>query len=212
MDRIVDISSDGVHLNRERGFLSVRKDGADLGRIPLDDIAAIIMNAHGITISNNLIFSCGERGIVIVSCAANFRPIVWLWPLEAHHRQQSVIRAQASATAPLKKRLWQSIVKSKIVMQAAVAESCGYEGGAFDILRRKVRSGDPDNIEAQAARRYWPLVMGGEFRRDRTSGGINGMLNYGYAVIRAAVSRSIAAAGLHPSIGLHHANQYNAFC
>src|SRR3546814_15578425 len=81
---------------------------------------------------------------------------------------------------------------------------------AFPHIARRVKSGDPDNLEAQAARRYWPLLMGADFRRDRHSPGANALLNYGYAVMRATVARAIVAAGLHPTIGIHHANRSNA--
>lgn len=90
-------------------------------------------------------------------------------------------------------------------------ESCGISASAFDLLARKVRSGDPDNVEAQAARRYWPLLMGEAFRRDREAGGVNALLNYGYTVLRSLCARSAVAAGLHPSMGIHHANRTNAF-
>lgn len=112
---------------------------------------------------------------------------------------------------PLAKQLWRAVVIAKIRWQAAVLASRGAEAGAFDMLIRKVRSGDPDNVEAQAARRYWPLLMGEAFRRDRDAGGANGLLNYGYTVLRSLVARSVVAAGLHPSIGIHHANRGNAF-
>ena len=100
---------------------------------------------------------------------------------------------------------------AKIRWQAAVLQSQGHSAGAFDLLARRVRSGDPDNIEAQAARRYWPTLMGADFRRDRDAGGANGLLNYGYTVMRALCARSVVAAGLHPSIGVHHANRADAF-
>ena len=90
-------------------------------------------------------------------------------------------------------------------------DSRGVPAEAFDLLARRVRSGDPDNIEAQAARRYWPLLMGADFRRDRAEAGVNGLLNYGYTVMRSLVARSVVAAGLHPSVGIHHANRGNAF-
>ncbi len=96
-------------------------------------------------------------------------------------------------------------------MQGAVLCACGKEAGAFDTLARSVRSGDPDNVEAQAARRYWPLLMGKEFRRDPAAEGANGLLNYGYTVVRAILSRAICASGLHPTLGVHHSNQFNAF-
>jgi CRISPR-associated protein Cas1 len=73
-----------------------------------------------------------------------------------------------------------------------------------------VRPGDPDNVEAEAARRYWPLLFGPEFRRNTEGDGLNGLLNYGYAILRAATARAVMAAGLHPSLGLMHSNRGNA--
>lgn len=97
-------------------------------------------------------------------------------------------------------------------MQGAVLAARGVAGAnAFSLIARRVKSGDSDNLEAQAARRYWPLLMGRGFRRDRESPGANALLNCGYAVIRASVARAIVAAGLHPSIGINHANRGNAF-
>jgi CRISPR-associated protein Cas1 len=211
MDRIVDIATDGQHLSAERGHMVVAKQGAEAGRVPLDDIAAVIVHAHGTTYSNNLIVALAERGALLVICAANHSPVAVISPLAGHHAQTASMIAQAEAAKPLKKRLWQQIVVAKIRMQAAVLEAFGASAEGFQILMRQVRSGDPDNIEAQAARRYWPRLFGEAFRRDREASGENAMLNYGYAVIRAICARAIVAAGLNPSLGVHHHNRQNAF-
>ena len=81
----------------------------------------------------------------------------------------------------------------------------------IEILSKRVKSGDPENMEAQAARVYWRALMGESFRRDKTSGGINSALNYGYTVLRAATARAVCGAGLNPSLGLHHRSDVNAF-
>jgi CRISPR-associated protein Cas1 len=139
-------------------------------------------------------------------------PVAWVWPLDGHHVQSLRMRHQLEAGEPLCKRLWQALVRAKISQQSAVLERLGKPHEAFDFLARKVRSGDPENVEAQAARRYWPLLMGDEFRRDRERGGSNAMLNYGYTVLRAGVARAIVSTGLHPSVGLHHSNRGNPMC
>jgi CRISPR-associated protein Cas1 len=211
MLRILDLSSDGLHVAVHRGFVVVSKDGSEQGRIALDDIGAVIAHSHGITWSNTVFTRLAERSAPVVLCSSNHSPIACVWPLEGNHRQGARLNAQVDAARPLAKRLWRDIVVAKIAMQAAVLESVGREAGAFDLLARKVRSGDPENVEAQAARRYWPSLFGSDFRRDSDGDGINGLLNYGYAVLRAIVSRAISAAGLHPSIGLHHSNRGNAF-
>lgn len=119
------------------------------------------------------------------------------------------MRAQWAAGRPLCKQLWRRIVIAKIRNQAAILAVIGTRSAGLEALAAKVRSGDPDNVEAQAARRYWPLLLGPAFRRDRAEEGANAMLNYGYTVVRAATARAVVAAGLHPTIGIHHRNRGN---
>lgn len=121
------------------------------------------------------------------------------------------MRAQFQSKAPLSKQAWKRIVTSKIAMQAAVLDAFGQPAAPLGMMIRSVVSGDTGNVEAQAARYYWPLLMGRDFRRDRNAPDMNALLNYGYTVLRATASRAIVAAGLHPSIGLHHSNRSNAF-
>ena len=211
MDRIIDIATDGRHLSAYRGFLVVSEDREEIGRVPLDDIAAVIVHAHGVTWSTNLIVALAKRGALMVLCGANHAPVAVCLPIEGHHGQNARVRAQWDAGKPLCKQLWREIVTAKIRWQATVLEARGIPASAFEMAIRRVRSGDPENVEAQVARRYWPLLMGEDFRRDRAAAGTNGLLNYGYTVLRSLLARSIVGAGLHPSIGIHHANRGNAF-
>jgi CRISPR-associated protein Cas1 len=208
--RVVEIANDGRHLAVDRGFMTVAEKGSELGRVPLDDIAAVVANAHGLTYSNNLMVTLAMRGVPVVLCSANHRPAAVVWPVDGHHAQAGRMSDQARASAALKKRLWQQIVQAKILAQAATLTAVGAEAGGFRLLARKVRSGDPDNVEDEAARRYWTLLFGAGFRRDQDGDGINGLLNYGYAILRAATARAVMAAGLHPSLGLMHSNRGNA--
>ncbi|MAM94361.1 type II CRISPR-associated endonuclease Cas1 [Parvibaculum sp.] len=210
--RVVEIAADDRHLAVSRGFLTVSTKGEEVGRVPLDDIGVLLAHAHGLTYSNNLMVELAQRGAAVVLCGPNHMPVAWLWPMDGHHVQSLRMRQQLGAGAPLRKRLWQVLVRAKIEQQRSVLERFGKPGGAFDLLARKVKSGDPENIEAQAARRYWPLLMGESFRRDRSASGANAMLNYGYTVLRAGVARAVTSAGLHPSVGLHHNNRNNPMC
>jgi CRISP-associated protein Cas1 len=126
--------------------------------------------------------------------------------------QTARMRAQLDARRPLCKRLWQLVVQAKIEQQGAALEALGHRGNGLRLLARSVASGDPENVEAQAARRYWPIVFGEDFRRDRGAGGVNGMLNYGYTILRSATARAVVAAGLHPSVGIHHRNRLDDMC
>lgn len=208
--RIVEIASDGVHLSVERGFMKVSKDCERLGQVALDDIDALVIHAHGSTFSANLISRLADRGTPVVICGSNHTPVGLVWPIDGHYEQGRRMEAQAGASLPVRKRLWRDTVMAKIRAQADALDLVGEQGGGLRILARKTRSGDPENIEAQAARRYWPLIMGQDFRRDRSLSGVNAFLNYGYTVLRAATARSIIAAGLHPSLAIHHQSRGTA--
>lgn len=210
--RVVEIAEDGRHLSVHRGFMVVEAERQELGRVPLDDVGCLIVNAHGVTYTNNLLLALAERGAGMVLCGPNHSPVAWVWPLVGHHAQAARMRAQLDAGRPLCKRLWQTIVQAKIEQQRAVLEALGRRSEGFRLLARQVKSGDPENMEAQAARRYWPLLFGAEFRRDRSLPGINSLLNYGYTVLRSATARAVVTAGLHPTLGLHHRNRVNDMC
>jgi len=211
LDQIIDIATDGRHLSRDRGFLKVEEDGIEVGRVPLDQITAVIVHAHGVTWTNSLLVELADRGAMLVLCAANHQPRALLWPLEGHHAQGARMRAQWSAKAPMLKQAWKQVVCAKVRMQAATLAAFGQSAARLEQLSRQIKSGDSSNIEAQAARHYWPLLMGADFRRNPDIPDINALLNYGYTVLRAATSRAIVTAGLHPTIGLHHSNRGNAF-
>lgn len=210
--RVVEIADDRRYLFVSRGFMVVKStgdDGEELGQIPLDDIAAVIANAHGLSFSNNLLVALAKRGTPFVVCAANHNVVSMLWPVDGNFQQAKRYDAQLAASKPTHKRLWAQIVRTKLLQQAAALEAAGVSPAPLSSLARKIHSGDPANIEAQGARRYWTLLFGPDFRRDRSGGGINGLLNYGYTVLRAAAARAVIAAGLHPTAGIHHLNEGN---
>ena len=212
-DRIVDISGDGRHLALRRGFMNIRADGKTLASVALDDLLAVIIGGRGCTHSANLLGALAERGVPVAICGANQSPKAWVLPVEGHHAQSARMQAQASAKLPVKKRLWQQVVRTKIRNQAQALDMFGKPGGkGLRALADRVCSGDTGNREAQAARRYWRLMFGDDFIRDRNDAGINAMLNYGYAIVRSCVARGVMAAGLHPTLGLHHYGPLNPMC
>jgi len=203
---IVEIAETGRYLRLERGFLVIETGGSEIGRVPLDDVDVLILGGSGCSVSSPLLGALAEEGAVTLLCGHNYAPLGLLFPIEGMGESASRARAQVEATEPLKKRLWQRIIKEKIARQGHVLHMQGKEtsAGNLDWLSRNVASGDPDNKEAQAARKYWPELFGAAFLRSDENNPINGMLNYGYAVLRSAVARSIVAAGLLPQFGVKH--------
>jgi CRISPR-associated protein Cas1 len=133
-------------------------------------------------------------------------------PMQAHSTQANRYAAQVALSLPRKKRAWQAIIRCQISLRADLLQSLHGEDGGLRAMHSRVRSGDPDNTEAHAARAFWKAFQGDTFRRDREAPDVNRFLNYGYTVLRSLMARSICAAGLHPSFGIHHHNCYDAFC
>jgi len=210
--RVIDISGDSRHLSLDRGFMVIRDKASEVGRVALDDIAVVIMNSYGMTYSNSLLLELLSRKASVVLCGSNHQPAGVLWPIDGHYAQAARMIAQAEASLPFKKRAWQAVVQAKIKHQAAVLRSFGHASAAVDRMAEQVRSGDPDNLEAQAARYYWRSIFGDTFKREPAVGGCNAILNYGYAIVRAATGRAVAASGLHPTLGIHHHNRSNPMC
>lgn len=209
-NRIVEISSEGAHLSVKRGFLSINIAGDNVGQVAIDDMSALIIRGHGASLSVNICTRLASANIPIVICGSNQAPASIIWPISGHYAQGLHMQAQAEANKPLRKRLWTQIVKSKIMAQAEILAATSHDHNDLRSMAKRVKSGDPDNLEAQAARRYWPRLMGDQFKRDRDADGINAALNYGYTVIRAATARAILAAGLHPSLSIQHQSRGEA--
>ncbi|MCX6387092.1 MAG: type II CRISPR-associated endonuclease Cas1 [Solirubrobacterales bacterium] len=210
--RIVELATDGRHARREHGFLVVvdrLDEDREVWRVALDDIEAVVVSGRSVSLSRSLLAHLAERNCPVVIADKNFLPVAMVIAVSGHHLQAKRFDAQIAAGLALRKRIWAVVVKAKIVQQGCVAAGVGSPSPRLAHLARSVRSGDFGNCEAQAARIYWKALFGDGFRRNREADGINAALNYGYTVLRAATARAVVAAGLHPTLGIHHRNQGN---
>lgn len=210
LGRIVEIEGEGRRLSLDRGFLSVSGPDGFLGKIPLDDIEALIVSNPAASFTSQIIAALALRGAPVVVCGNDFKPAAYLLPVDGHHIQGDRVEAQANASLPTRKRLWAELVRAKILAQAAALERSLINPVPVRALAARVRTGDPENLEAQAAQRYFPAIFGKGFYRQRDSEGPNSFLNYGYTVLRAATARAIVGAGLHPSLSLQHRSKGSA--
>lgn len=212
-DRIIDLSEEPARLNVRYKNLVIEREGAEMVTVPLEELAVLVVSHPQVSLTHAVLAGLATSGGVFVTCDDKHLPAGMLLPLATHFTQAERFEQQASASLPTCKRLWQQIVRAKLRAQACLLCELRGDDRGINALISRVRSGDPDNLEAKASRRYWPaLFMGESFCRERFGLPPNQHLNYGYAVLRAAVARAICAAGLHPSLGLHHHNRYNAFC
>ncbi|MHB1842179.1 MAG: type II CRISPR-associated endonuclease Cas1 [Sulfobacillus sp.] len=211
MKRIVSIDHPG-RLSCSHRQLIVEGEGSSRLEVPLEDLGALILDHVAVTHTQPLLVACAEFNVAVVLCDAKHQPCALVTPLSGSSLHTRTLAYQVALSQALRGRLWRTMVKAKIAEQARVLKAVTGSDDSLSAYADRVRSGDPDNIEAQAARVYWVRLFGPRFRRDQNAPGINSLLNYGYAVLRAAVARSIVGAGLHPALGFHHHNQYDSFC
>lgn len=182
--------------------------------IPIEDIGVVILDHTRLTITQFLIDGLLENNVALITCNATHMPTGLLLNLAGHTLQSARFKAQINASQPLLKQLWQQTIKAKIVNQATLLEKQKVESGNLRKWANDVRSGDADNTEAKAAAYYWKNLFPQlpTFKREREGHAPNFFLNYGYAILRAIVARSLVGSGLLPTLGIYHRNQYNHYC
>jgi CRISPR-associated protein Cas1 len=209
--RTIEVSGHNNRLSIREGSLVVEREGAVVGRVPVEDIGVLILDSMTCSYTHAVLAAVLQAGAVVIPCGPKHLPAGIFLP-QNNTLQTQRVALQAAAGLPLRKSLWKQVVQAKIANQAGALAAEHPGRRHLKALIPRVRSGDPSNVEAQAAKVYWRALFEDEsFRRDPEGDGANALLNYGYMVLRASVARAICGAGLHPSLGLHHKNRSDTF-
>lgn len=210
--RIIDLSDGPGSLNVKYGQLVIRRGDRE-DSVPLEELGALVVSHPAVCYTQAVLAGICENNGAFIICNEKRLPSAMMMPLSGHFLHTERLAAQINVTVPTKKQIWAAIIGAKVRGQAGLLKELRGNDFGLGQMARKIRSGDVGNIEAQASRRYWPVLFGDSFRRvPGSDDGINRLLNYGYAIVRATVARAVTASGLHPSLGLHHHNRYNPFC
>ncbi len=198
-----------AHLSVKNGQVCITNDSGS-STIPAEDIGCVVLESHQVTLTSKLLSHLQNNGVVVVMCDEKHMPNGILMPFHQHHRQTEMAHVQQNWTSAFKKRSWQFIIKHKINNQAQCLERRDRDmARKLKMISGRVKSGDRDNLESYAARLYWPSLFD-DFKRGREDA-INGALNYGYAIVRACLSRSLVSYGFLPCFGLHHCSTLNGY-
>lgn len=201
-----------VSLSLKYNQIEIRyKDVEEVITRPIEDVGVIIVENQMVHFTIPLLNALADNNVAVIFCNAQCMPNTMLMPLESNAIQQEVYRFQVEASLPTKKRIWKDIIECKIRNQAALLDMLGRDGKVLKPYYMNVLSGDSDNREGLAAKIYWQQMYGRRFNRNRNGEDPNSLLNYGYAILRAAVARALLGSGLFPAFGLFHRNRYNAF-
>lgn len=176
--------------------------------VPLEDIHTLVVDSHGVATSANALAQMSESGVTCIVCDDKHLPTGVLLPLHRHSRAHLVAERQLSLSVPTKKRLWQKIVITKIANQGAVLQHIG-SSTQLASIQKSVKSGDTTNREAYAARLYFATILKGKSRQQDDI--YNALINFGYAIVRSAIARELAAYGFLPAFGIHHESELNNF-
>ena len=196
-------------LKRDHYSLAIEQE--QTACVPFEDIAVIVLNHREITLTHPVLSACGEYGISLFATGDTHHPSGVFLPFLQHSRATRWLRLQLALPRPVAKQTWATIIRQKIANQAAALRLAGREGDdRLDNYVRRVRSGDSDNLEGQAAAFYFTQMFGKDFHRGQERF-TNAALDYGYAVLRGTIARGLVAHGLLPSIGIFHASEQNAF-
>ena len=197
---------------RNGQMVIIRKEISDDNlTVPIEDIGLVMINHAMVSLTIPLLNALTEQNVAVIFCNEKGMPASMLYNLQGNTTQGETLRNQLEVGEVLKKTLWKQIIEAKIKNQAALLNKMGKEGSILKPLYTNVKSGDSDNREGIAARLYWTALFGRDFIRDRNIPGINSLLNYGYSVLRAAVTRALVSSGLFPALGIFHHHRSNAF-
>ncbi len=206
------IFSNPVSLSLKYNQLEITfKDTGEIITRPIEDIGIVMIENPMVHITIPLLNALANNNVGVVFCDNKFMPNSMLMPLETNTIQQEIYRTQFEASQPTKKRIWKDIIENKIRNQSVLLDKLGLDGNLLKPYYMNVLSGDSDNREGAAAKVYWKQIFGEQFIRNRNGFPPNSLLNYGYTILRAAVSRALLGSGLFPAIGIFHRNRYNAF-
>lgn len=201
-----------LSVKNEQLCIELKNEERTTATVPIEDLGMVVVEHPQITFTMGVLDALMANKVALITCDKNYLPNGMLLPFEANSEQNKRMRTQLDASTPLKKQLWQQTIKQKIQNQANVLDKLGLNATRLHTLVNKVQSGDSGNLEAQAAAYYWDTLYGNNFTRGRSLESPNAQLNYGYAILRSMVARALVASGMLPTIGIFHANKYNAFC
>lgn len=205
-----------LNIKDEQLIINYKEEDKENKSIPIEDIGLIVLDNNQITITQGAVNSLINNNASLLWCDSRHLPNGLILPMSTNHVFTEKLKFQLSASEPLKKQLWKQTIQSKINNQGIILKNLDFNYQNMIQWANETRSGDPSNMEGRAAAWYWKCIFQAvdkhNITRHRYGEPPNHLFNYGYAILRAVVARSLVASGCLPALGIHHRNKYNAFC
>lgn len=202
--------SSAKHLFLKDNQLGIADENGEVWSYPIEDIDSVVLENNQMTLSASLLSFLMQNEVALFVCNDQHLPCGVAMPFNSYSRQLKNLQLQLNISQPLKKSLWQSIIKQKILNQSKTLQMIRKDSNILIDLSKKILSGDRKNVEAVAAKKYFELLFSKEFTRNKDNF-INSCLNYAYSIVRGAIARTLVIYGFETSIGIHHCSQLNNF-
>jgi CRISPR-associated protein Cas1 len=204
-----------AYLSTRQNQLVIRYPDCDEKKsLSIEDIGVVLLDHYRLTLTSTLLNKLLANNVAVITCDAQHLPLGLFLNLNGNTLQQEHFANQIAVTQAKKDRLWKQTIQSKIGNQTHLLTQQGVSTAKMQRWVKKVKNGDPENLEARAASYYWKHLFAEipSFKRERYGDSPNALLNYGYTILRGVVARALVGSGLLPTLGIHHHNQYNAYC
>lgn len=202
---IVSIDSPEVDLTCRDGQL-VCRSAEGIKQLPLEDIAAIVVTSFSARLHSHLFVEAARHGVALIICE-KFQPVSLLLPA-CRATDTLLTRKHLHMGGPLKTKLWEKTIDAKCANQLCLARQIAPDAKATLDLAKASRARSARK-EGGCAKLFWDVIAEGlrieGFARGRRLGGLNDLLNYGYAILLSTVLQKLYAFGLDPTVGISHA-------
>ena len=208
--RIIHIKeSERIQLKLDN--LEIHKKG-ERYLIPLSDISMVVIEGNT-SITTNILAQFTKFNIALIVCDNKFLPTGLLLNYGNYHHTAKRVLEQIRWPEELKQNIWQEIVGQKILNQIEFAKYKKVNADRLAVMTdlfSQLQPGDSSNREGHVAKVYFNSLYGMEFTREDECM-TNGAMNYGYAIVRAAIARIVVGQGLMTMVGVFHKNEFNSF-
>lgn len=206
--RTLEISN-AAEMHIKAGQLEVTTDEG-VALIPIEDLVQIMVHGANIRLSTMDLSILVQHKVSMFTLDEKYLPTALVLPFQGHSRQAKLMHAQVNTSEEIYLNLWMQIIMRKINNQARALSILGKNDvEKIALYAERINEENIDYMESLAAKEYFASYHVGLNRRVEDP--INSRLNYGYAVVRSAIARNLVAVGFHPTFGIHHDSQLNAF-
>ena len=203
----------GEWLSVQDNWLVVSFEDNTEKKIPLEDLYCVVIDNKDINLTVPTLSQFAKHRIHLILTDEKHLPVAQMYPLNTNYHCYRIQKKQLNMSDDFKGEVWKLITQRKIENQAICLENSWAERDVVNRMRQlasEVMAHDEGNREGICAKLFFRNLYGTSFIRF-SDDDTNAILNFGYAIIRSGVAKSLVAHGFNCGIGVHHISETNEF-